>query len=454
MRWIFLQLTLLRVTISTSSTALECTASNPCHWELSCYVSLHPFYIFENNYMMQCPLSELTGDLFLNFTGCPHFDTLYLYGGSIQRVPENAIVGHPPFTALTIQNSNFTGILNQEDLAGIPDTVQIVELNSNEITGMYHALPATVKHLNVRDNLISSVSDLVLPSVEKLFFSGDYTSQGTNPITSLEDDDFAGLTSLLELYLHHLQIISISQHAFRGLDLLTHLDLHCEDLSIFDEYNCTSLNSILPARVFSGLTQLTSLDLRGTGITYFGSELFYGLSSLQTIDLRDNSFEDFHVSAFQGCCSASNTTVILALQLNACPLGSQLMVNVVTDYDLTLVPIVVCACNQFGYSCSTSGGVQPCPRGTYSDNAPETMDSISQCQECQPGYYNTLEGQAFCPFPCPSGTYLAESGASSADQCIPCPSGAYCFGNGNIAGTQVKIRLQHWTWSHKPPIRS
>ena len=86
--------------------------------------------------------------------------------------------------------------------------------------------------------------------------------------------------------------------------------------------------------------------------------------------------------------------------------------DVKTHYSPTICPR--------GHYCdSTTKTKSPCPAGKYNINIGE--GTIAQCNNCEDGFYNPIEGQAICPFQCGPGTYGDHQGAVAAnvDSCKP-----------------------------------
>ncbi|XP_064629299.1 uncharacterized protein LOC135488586 [Lineus longissimus] len=92
-----------------------------------------------------------------------------------------------------------------------------------------------------------------------------------------------------------------------------------------------------------------------------------------------------------------------------------------------------------------------CPQGTYNDQL--RMYEVTQCKPCPGGTYckdlhqsapsgNCSSGH-FCPngtrystqFRCPPGSYNAQNGKSTLEDCLPCSVGVYCQGWGSIVPT-------------------
>ncbi|OQS02384.1 hypothetical protein THRCLA_21432 [Thraustotheca clavata] len=83
----------------------------------------------------------------------------------------------------------------------------------------------------------------------------------------------------------------------------------------------------------------------------------------------------------------------------------------------------------------------PCPPGYWSNK--NSLASASECTVCPPGFFciggnSIVDGPCgqghYCPngtplpnsFPCPSGTYTAQTNFSDPTQCTACPPGNYC----------------------------
>ena len=96
-------------------------------------------------------------------------------------------------------------------------------------------------------------------------------------ISSLQTNDFDGLTSLTELLLDDNSLTTLPAGLFYPLSALTTLDLSGQSISS------------LQTNDFDGLTSLTELLLDDNSLTTLPAGLFYPLSALTTLDLRDNS---------------------------------------------------------------------------------------------------------------------------------------------------------------------
>lgn len=119
-------------------------------------------------------------------------------------------------------------------------------------------------------------------------------------ITSLWEDDFAGLHSVTWLYLQEHKIEELPEGVFRELTSLETLLLHENRLSS------------LPEGVFRGLANLQTLLLGGNRLSGLPADVFADLSSLETLVLSDNELESLSEPALVGLGSLEK----LSLQIN------------------------------------------------------------------------------------------------------------------------------------------
>ena len=131
-------------------------------------------------------------------------------------------------------------------------------------------------------------------------------------ITTLQAEDFGGLSSLQDLDLSKNKFGSLPEGIFSGLNSLQFLDLVNTKLrnlpvSAFSELgsletlllNVNSLRT-LPAGVFSGLSNLQQLDLGSNPLSSLSEGIFSGLSSLQILFLNGNRLSSLPEGIFSG----------------------------------------------------------------------------------------------------------------------------------------------------------
>ena len=107
-------------------------------------------------------------------------------------------------------------------------------------------------------------------------------------LSSLQSDDFAGLSSLEELDLQKNSLATLPEDVFDGLSSLQNLYL--------DENSLAAL----PEDVFDGLTNLVRLNLHQNSLTALPSDVFDGLDSLERLLLADNSLAAVPSDVFDG----------------------------------------------------------------------------------------------------------------------------------------------------------
>ena len=119
-------------------------------------------------------------------------------------------------------------------------------------------------------------------------------------ITALAAGDFAGLTSLTNLYLNHNELTALPSGVFDGLTALRLLRLVENGLIT------------LPAGVFAGLTALRYLYLQDNALATLPSGVFAGLTALTDLTLFDNVLIALPADVFEPLTSLT----ILQLQRN------------------------------------------------------------------------------------------------------------------------------------------
>ena len=163
---------------------------------------------------------------------------------------------------------------------------------------------AAITSLDLNDKSITSLQadDFSgLSSLEALYL-------GDNQLTSLPEKLFAGLSSLKDLYLHTNRLTSLPEKLFAGLSSLAQINLHTNQLTS------------LPEKLFAGLPSLTQLYLRNNRLTSLSADLFSELSSLQYLYLDDNQLTSLPAGVFSG--PSSLTQLLLNNnQLTSLPAG-------------------------------------------------------------------------------------------------------------------------------------
>ena len=109
-----------------------------------------------------------------------------------------------------------------------------------------------------------------------------------NQIASIEAGAFSGLTNLTYLDLYNNQLTSLEPGTFSGLGNLTELNLGGNQLSTIEVGD------------FSGLTNLTTLSLYRNQLTSIEAGTLDGLGNLTTLSLDYNQLSSIEAGAFSG----------------------------------------------------------------------------------------------------------------------------------------------------------
>ena len=131
-------------------------------------------------------------------------------------------------------------------------------------------------------------------------------------ITTLQAQDFSGLTSLQSILLSENALSSFPANVFKGLTQLHTLHMSGNALSALPPHvfkglaNLRSLHlfdntlSALPPHVFKGLTQLQTLRLDGNALRTLPAGVFTDLAKLQTLVLYGNALTSLPPHVFTG----------------------------------------------------------------------------------------------------------------------------------------------------------
>ena len=381
------------------------------------------------------------------------------------------------------------GALNLQDLGNNVEGLYVNKCANSAVTSVdlktfQSGAENTMKELILDETLLTSPPDLsTYTNLERLSISG-ITKNGA--LTSLPD--ISGLVHLKYLDIsRHPGITSIPAGYFQTNVNLVEIVMSQNGITAFPDGlfdTCVNLikldfqkNKIqsFPLSISSDgtknrliLRQLQTLNLRNNKIvvdetTPLSPQYFEELPSLENLHLEFNKIKFVSKIAFKnqlrmkilGAGGPGNDFT----GLSACP----------TNYYAT--PVFIASASQNYYSCdlcvlddnpnekayscwtevadvkthyspticprghycdSTTKTKSPCPAGKYNINIGE--GTIAQCNNCEDGFYNPIEGQAICPFQCGPGTYGDHQGAVAAnvDSCKKCKNGHYCSGYGVV----------------------
>jgi hypothetical protein len=92
-------------------------------------------------------------------------------------------------------------------------------------------------------------------------------------------------------------------------------------------------------------------------------------------------------------------------------------------------------CPNGNFWSTRSNGCKPCPRGRFGNlgtcvacaqgkySNSLGIESVLDCNLCEPGTYQPDIGAVTCGYKCPEGTYSTKWGSTSLDDCKTCPRG-------------------------------
>ena len=201
--------------------------------------------------------------------------------------------------------------------------------------GVNSAADVTVAHLAAITSLNfgSSSSNAGITSLKSGDFSGLSSLRAlelfNNPLTTLPEDVFDGLSSLVSLGLSGgvYTITTLPEDVFDGLSFLTRLSLHGDFTSLPEDLfdGLSSLKELqlrfgknitsLPEDLFDGLSSLTSLAIYGGGFTSLPEDLLDGLSSLQKFNSH-SSVETLPIDFFDGLPSLTSINLSGSIRMS------------------------------------------------------------------------------------------------------------------------------------------
>jgi hypothetical protein len=156
---------------------------------------------------------------------------------------------------------------------------QISSIDSDDFSGL-----TSLGGLELGANQISSIESGTFGELTNL----DYLSLSGNQLSNIEPGDFSGLTNLWELWLADNQLSSIESGAFSGLTNLSWLWLSSNQLSSIE------------SGMFSGLPNLECLSLDDNQLSSIEAGDFSGLANLEALDLNFNQLSSIEAGAFSG----------------------------------------------------------------------------------------------------------------------------------------------------------
>ncbi|KKZ11173.1 MAG: hypothetical protein TE42_08460, partial [Candidatus Synechococcus spongiarum SP3] len=153
------------------------------------------------------------------------------------------------------------------------------------VTGICNRTPAVRTDLLER---IAGVTDCASVTSEHLGAIDGELSFSNQRISSLQANDFAGLSKLQRIYFPNDLISSLDANIFAGLSNLKHMRFSNNSISSLD------------ANIFAGLSKLEYISFNDNSISSLDAEIFAGLSNLEAILFTNNSIGNLDADIFDG----------------------------------------------------------------------------------------------------------------------------------------------------------
>ena len=177
-----------------------------------------------------------------------------------------------------VTSSHLSGITGKLDVS----RRRLTSLQENDFDGL-----SNLEELDLYSNSLNSLHEDIfdgLSSLETIWLSN-------NSLRSLSEDIFDGLSSLDTLYLNNNSLSSLHEDIFNGLTALTELRLTSNGLSSLDE------------DIFNRLSNLENLNLSNNSLSNLDEDIFNGLSSLSVLSLANNSLSSLPGNIFDDLTS-------------------------------------------------------------------------------------------------------------------------------------------------------
>ena len=162
------------------------------------------------------------------------------------------------------------------NVTDVLEATALSERTSEVVSAIEAAVPGDATGADITDTQLAAITTLDISEAS---------------ITSLQNEDFTGLTGLRTLNLSQNSLSSLPSDVFDGVSSLRTLNLSDNSLSN------------LPSDVFDGVSSLRTLDLSDNSLSSPSRHLFEQLSSLQTLNLSHNSLTRPHSHLFEGLSS-------------------------------------------------------------------------------------------------------------------------------------------------------
>ena len=252
--------------------------------------------------------------------------TLVLSDNKLTALPDGMLDGMWILSYLDISGNHLVGFepSNEEfRRLGKPEFMHGVRRGNSALiyhgqTELVAGVPVNIcdRTPQVRDAIMRAYNYIdctAAPLTDRLF--SRYIRLDNKRLTTLQADDFDGLTHLEEIDLSGNQLTELPESLFDGMASLEGLWLHENQLTELPEglfAGLTSLETLylydnrlteLPEGLFDGLASLTMLQLDENQLTALPEGLFAGLASLEGLWLYENQLTTLPEGLFDGLAS-------------------------------------------------------------------------------------------------------------------------------------------------------
>jgi len=275
------------------------------------------------------------------FSGLTNLQKIYLDHNNLSSVSAGLFRSLTNLKEISLNNNSLSSV-PPELFGGLPN-LQVIRINHNNLSsvprGLFSAVGlSSLQRIHLHNNILSSIpADLLsnLPNLQEIALSN-------NNLSSVPESLFNGLSSLQRIYLHNNSLTSVPEDLFSdltsvsiinlshnslssvpatlllknglsnawvidlssnslsckpGISPTTSLELDNNNLPIcrpcsVEDTSCSLASKNLdyvPAGLFSGLTNLQTINLSYNNLNSVPADLFRGLSNLQVINMSRNS---------------------------------------------------------------------------------------------------------------------------------------------------------------------
>ncbi|GMR47266.1 hypothetical protein PMAYCL1PPCAC_17461, partial [Pristionchus mayeri] len=258
---------------------------------------------------------ELTNNLLTDvspglFTTLPNLESLVVRRNLLSRIPQNLLSGKN-ISKIDLKSNRIVSISVVEWSS--LSSVKSVDLGRNNLSSLpvftgesQSTVPSTIEELDLTTNGISSLKGGALGKMRSLRI----LKLPRNHITSIDKEDFIGLTELTNLDLSRNPLTLLKALLFNETPSLTTLNFARCNISEMEDgvfFGATALRELnlshnqlksLHEGWLFGLSSLERLDLSSNLITSIGNQVWIHVPALKTLNLAKNRFRSLPSGAF------------------------------------------------------------------------------------------------------------------------------------------------------------